>query len=210
MAQTLKINGVTYAEVKALAVPLASDPNTVVTYPDTSDATAAAESTKSGETFYAKGKKVTGTMPVRGSGGGKITTKEGVVSIQKGYYDGTGTVAIDDTEKGKLVPNNIRKDVTVLGVTGTMSETDGAKPQQRAVTPTKSEQVITPEADKGYNYLSQVVVAPIPDEYITTDDATAEAEHIAKNETAYVNGKKVVGTHTDPVFTLMNGELLIE
>lgn len=209
MAQTVKINGVTYAEVKAFEVPLASDPSKVVTYPDTSDATAVAESTKNGDTFYANGKKVTGSMPVRGSGGGKITTKDGVVNIQKGYYDGTGSVFIDETEKGKLVPGNIRKDITVLGVTGTMSETDGANPQAKTVEPTKAQQIIKPDTGSGYNYLSQVTVEPIPDEYITTTDATAEAEHIADGETAYVNGKKVVGTHTDPVFTLSNGVLSV-
>lgn len=208
MGQTLKINGVTYTDVKAFEVPLASDPSKKVTYPDTSDATAVAESVKNGDTFYADGKKVTGTMPVR-SGGGTISTKDGVVNIQKGYHPGTGNVAIADTEKAKLIPANIRKDVTVLGVTGTMSETDGANPQAKTVEPTKAQQIIKPDTGSGYNYLSQVTVEPIPDEYITTTDATAEAEHIADGETAYVNGKKVVGTHTDPVFTLSNGVLSV-
>ena len=41
-----------------------------------------------------------------------------------------------------------------------MSGTEGANPQAKSVTPTTSEQVVLP--DEGYNYLSQVTIAPIP------------------------------------------------
>ena len=51
MAQTVKINGVTYPDVKAIEMPLASDPSVIVTYPDTSDANAVAESVKEDEIF---------------------------------------------------------------------------------------------------------------------------------------------------------------
>lgn len=207
MAQTVKINGQTYADVKAIEIPLASDPSKVVTYPDTSDANAVAESIKDGDSGYVNGKKVVGTMPVHGAGGGVISTKDGTVSIPKGHYDGTGKVAISDTEKAKLIASNIRKGVTVLGVEGGMSSTEGLNPQAKEVTPTKSEQVVLP--DSGYNALSQVTVGAIPDKYVDTTDATAEAEHLANGETAYVNGKKVTGTHTDPKFTLTNGVLSV-
>jgi hypothetical protein len=206
MAQTVKINGLTYNDVKAIEIPLASDPSKVVTYPDTSDATAVAASIKKDETAYVNGKKVTGGMPVNDAVSGKISTKDGTVNVPEGYTPG-GSVAIDDTEKQKLVANNIRKGVTVLGVEGSMSSTEGLKSQAKEVTPTKSEQVVTP--DSGYNALSQVTVEAIPAQYITTTDATAEADDIKSGESAYVNGKKVVGTHTDPTFTLANGVLNI-
>lgn len=207
MAQSLKINGVTYSDVSEIKVPLASDPNTMVIFPNTDDANAAAGSIKDGESAYVKGKKVAGTMPVNGAGGGKISDKDGSVKISEGYYDGTGSVAISDTEKAKLISSNIRQGVTVLGVTGSMSETEGLKSQAKEVTPTKSEQVVTP--DSGYNALSQVTVEAIPAQYITTTDADAEAAHIVKDKTAYVKGKKVTGTHTDAAFTLANGVLSI-
>lgn len=206
MAQTVKINGVAYDGVDKVQMPLASDPSKMVVYLNTEDATAAAASIKDGETAYVDGKKVEGTMPVNGDVSGKISTRDGSVFVPKGYTDG-GTIAIDDTEKAKLIPGNIRQGVTVLGVGGTMSPSEGVNAQEKTVTPTKSQQVVQP--DSGYTHLTQVTVGAIPSQYITTTDATAEAGDIAKGETAYINGKKVTGTHTDPAFTLANGVLSI-
>lgn len=207
MAKSVKINGVTYSDVKEIKAPLASDETKMAVFPDTSDATATADDLALNKISYVDGKKVTGTLPVNGAGGGKISEKDGTVSVPKGIYDGTGKVEISDTEKAKLIPSNIRKGVTVLGVEGGMSSTEGVNPQAKTVTPTKSAQVVQP--DNEYNYLSQVTVNAIPDAYITTDDATAEAEHIANGETAYVNGRKITGTHTDPTFSLTSGVLSI-
>ena len=207
MGQNLKINGVTYNDVSKIKIPLASDPNTLMVFPNTEDANAAAGSIKEGEIAYVKGEKVTGTMPVNGAGGGKISAKDSSVKIPAGYYNGSGFVAIADAEKAKLVGNNIRQGVMILGVTGTMSETEGIKSQAKEVTPTKSEQVVTP--DSGYNALSQVTVEAIPAQYVTTTDANATAGDIVSGKTAYVNGKKITGTHTDAEFTLANGVLSI-
>lgn len=206
MAQTVKINGVTYDGVDKVQMPIASDTSKMVVYVNTEDATAAAASIKDGETAYVGGKKVEGTMPVNGTVGGKISARDGSVSIPKGYTDG-GSVTIDDAEKAKLIPGNIRQGVTVLGVGGTMSPSEGVNAQEKTVTPTKSQQVVQP--DSGYTHLAKVTVDEIPAQYITTTDATAEAADITKGETAYINGKKVTGTHTDPAFTLANGVLSI-
>lgn len=206
MAQTLKINGVTYNDVKEVNIPLASDTTKNVVYSDTSDATATAASIKDGETAYVGAQKVEGTMPVNGATGGKISTKDGAVTIPAGHTTG-GKVEIDDAEKSKLIASNIRQGVTLLGVEGSMSETEGVNAQAKNVTPTKQQQVVSP--DSGYNYLSAVTVEAIPAQYITTTDANATADDIKSGKTAYVNGKKVTGSHTDPAFTLANGVLTI-
>lgn len=206
MPQTIKINGVIYNDVKHLRAPLASDEEKMVIFPETSDATAKAASIKDGETAYINGEKVEGTMPVNGAVAGDISTKDGTVSVPEGFTPG-GTVGIDSAEKAKIIPDNIRQGVTVLGVEGTMSPSEGVNAQSKNITPTKSEQVVQP--DPGYTHLAQVTVGAIPTAYITTTDANATAEDIKDGKTAYVNGKKVTGSHTDPALTLANGVLTI-
>ena len=134
---------------------------------DTSDATAAVAEILTGKTAYARGAKVTGTMPNRGAASGTISTVAGTYSIQQGYHDGSGKVSIDSTEQAKIIPENIREGITVLGVEGSMSGTEDAKPQAKTVTPTTAVQTVLP--DSGYNYLSQVTVNAIP--YAESDNA---------------------------------------
>ena len=71
-------------------------------------------------------------------------------------------MAISATEQAKLIATNIRSGVKILGVTGTMSGTEGAKAQAKTATPKTTAQTILPDSTGGYNYLSQVVVEAIP------------------------------------------------
>lgn len=131
------------------------------------DATVAVAEMLNGKTAYARGSKITGTMPNNGAVTKTISTKTQEVSIAQGYHDGSGKVSISSTEQAKIIPTNIRDGVTILGVTGTMSGTEGAKAQARTVTPTTSVQNVLPE--DGYNYLSQVTVNAIP--YVESDNS---------------------------------------
>lgn len=127
---------------------------------NTQDATAAVAEILKGKTIYARGQKLTGTMPNNGAVAGEISTKDGEYNIALGFHDGSGKVGIAATEQEKLIPNNIREGITVLGVTGTMSGAEDMKAQQKSVTPSTSVQTIMPDAT--YNCLSQVTVEAIP------------------------------------------------
>lgn len=130
---------------------------------DTSDANAVAAELLKDKTAYVNGVKVTGTMPNNGAKTLDITNKSTPVTIPTGFHDGSGKAQIAADEQAKLIPTNIREGITVLGVTGTMSGSEGMKPQAKNVTPTFAQQEVLP--DEEYNCLSSVTVAAIPVAY---------------------------------------------
>lgn len=130
---------------------------------DTSEDTAAVSEILAGKTAHARGALLTGTMANNGAQTGNITSKAQQVTIAQGYHDGSGKVSIATAEQAKIIASNIRQGVTILGVEGTMSGSEGVNAQAKSATPSWSQQVISP--DTGYTHLSQVTVAAIPIAY---------------------------------------------
>lgn len=133
---------------------------------DSTDATASEAEILTGKTAYARGAKLTGTMPNRGAVSGSLSAKAESYEIPMGFHDGSGSVSIDADEQAKLIGANIKSGVTILGVEGTYGGEE-VTAQPKTVTPTKDGQTVLP--DEGYDYLSQVTVAAIP--YQETENA---------------------------------------
>lgn len=134
---------------------------------NTQDATATAAEILKGKVAYNKGNRITGSMPNNAAVSGTISAKAGAYTVPQGYHDGSGKVQIAAAEQAKLIGSNIREGVTILGVVGTMSSTEGEKAQEKTVTPTTTAQTVVP--DSGYTCLSSVKVNAIP--YVESDNS---------------------------------------
>lgn len=142
---------------------------------DTSDATAGPDDILVGATAYVNGEKITGTHVCEspddsgGSEGGggessgelavlndirvEPTGEDFTVNPEEGI-DGFSSVEVAGDEN--LKPENILRDVTIYGVTGTADSLTDAYLQEKQVTPTAEEISIT--ADEKYAALSKVTI----------------------------------------------------
>ena len=114
-----------------------------------------------GYQVYTKGyQPITGTMSNNGDVTIAPTTSEQVK--EKGYYNSLKVSAVTSAIDSNITPENIKKDVSILGVTGTLEEgtdtSDATLQANKNATPTTSQQVITP--DTGYDGMKQVTIAP--------------------------------------------------
>lgn len=134
---------------------------------DTSDATLKSAEALDGTISYGRGSKIVGTMPNNGGINKVISVKGEEIAIPQGYHDGSGKVGIDPVELSKIIEQNIKKDIILFGVRGSLEPSSEVTAQIKTITPSTTEQVVLP--DEGTDYLSQVTVAAIP--YVETENS---------------------------------------
>lgn len=126
---------------------------------DTSDADSTAAEILLNKTAYVNGNKLTGSMPNRGAVTGTITSASTPYAIQNGYHDGSGTVSVDTTN---LSAENIKKDITILGVTGSYEGSATPTSTAKTVTPYTTSKTYLPSGESTpVDYYSQVTVNAI-------------------------------------------------
>ena len=147
--------------------------NTVVygeqTLIDLTNDTVDPEHLLAGKTAHDKsGDEITGTCDYDAATGDATAEAADILeyTVPAGYHNGSGKVSISATEQAKIIPDNIKSGVTILGVSGSYSGA-AIQAQAKSITPTTSQQIVQPDA--GYDYLSQVTVAAIP--YSETSNA---------------------------------------
>ena len=122
MAESVRINGIVYADVPQVDIPKAEGSGDASFYLTEGDDVVASD-ILSGKKAHGASGAVTGTMANNGDVSGNISTKAGTVSVPAGYTSG-GTVGIDSTEQAKIVSGNIKSGVSVLGVSGKSTVVD--------------------------------------------------------------------------------------
>lgn len=110
-----------------------------------------------------------------------FVTKDGQLTAGTMPNIGAVSKTLNTTTKSYTVPKGYHSGTGKVSIT---TET-------KTATPTKSTQNIAPTTGK---VLSKVTVNPIPDEFISTEDATAVASNILDGKTAYAGGLEVEGT----------------
>lgn len=124
----------------------------------------------SGKTFHGRdGEETVGSMVNRGAVTGTIATKAGTYTIQQGYHSGGGSVGISSVEQAKIIADNIKSGVTILGVLGNYAGEE-VKLQSKTANPSTSSQTIV--ADTGYDGLSSVTVTAMPTGTVNNPVAT--------------------------------------
>lgn len=114
MAQNVVINGVTYAEVPEVNIPLSG--GGTARFMDTSDADATSAQMLNGVTGYVNGSKVTGNIQSKAAQTYTPGTSDQTIASGQ-YLSGNQTISGD----ANLVASNILSGVSIFGVAGTLA-----------------------------------------------------------------------------------------
>ena len=114
MAQSVVINGVTYADVPEVDIPLSG--GGTAKFMDTSDASASAAKILKNETAYVNGSKITGSIESLGATTYTPGTSDQTISSGQ-YLSGNQTISGSEY----LVSANIKSGVTIFGVSGSLA-----------------------------------------------------------------------------------------
>lgn len=126
---------------------------------DTSEDTVTSAEQLENTTSHARGKKIVGTMPNNGAFNEVIDKVDETVTIPQGYHDGSGKIGLGEDDKAKMIPENIKEGVSILGIVGNLEPSSDVTAQEKTVTPKTTPQTVLP--DSGTDYLSQVTVNAI-------------------------------------------------
>lgn len=85
---------------------------------DTSDATVNASDVLENKIAYGASGRIVGSMKNNGSQTINVYSANRSYTISKGYHDGSGSVQISSADASKLIASNIKRGITILGVTG--------------------------------------------------------------------------------------------
>ena len=144
---------------------------------DTTDADAVADEILAGKYAYVNKNKIQGAMVNQGEKHYTLASRDTEVSIPQGYHDGAGGIGLAAADKSALVAANVRQGVTVLGVTGTMSNMEGVKATSASITPYTTAQTVVPTDLGNFNSISQITVAAI---------AKTETDNVAGGKTVTI------------------------
>ena len=114
MAQSVIINGVTYADVPEVDIPVSG--GGTAKFMDTSDANAASADMLDGKTGYVNGQKVTGSIQSKAAATYTPATSDQTIAASQ-YLSGAQTIKGD----ANLVAGNILSGVSIFGVSGSLA-----------------------------------------------------------------------------------------
>lgn len=186
--------------------------NTLV---DLTSDTVTANKILSGYTAHDKsGASITGSIPNRGTGVISIANVDDAVEEANGAYYDYLLVSLDATEKSKIVPENIKEGVSILGVQGSYNPPSGDTLFVGEMTVGSSNATSIsftglPAEPKAFAVIKMGDLTSASTRYIL--DVWYTGEIGMRNHTAYKNGSTTtIYTYMTMTYTYSNGTLTIK